>query len=124
VRRRRSAGLGEEAVAVEEGVDDGEELTAVAGGKALDLLEAAPEALVAGLGDGLLGLEAEELVGGDAEDVGEEREQVCGRPIGLALVVGDHALGDADLLAELALAEACAQAEASEAEAEGLVVRG
>lgn len=46
-------------------------------------------------------LQPEQIVGADAERPGEQRHQLGGRVLRLALVVGDHALRDAELLAEL-----------------------
>ncbi len=114
----------QEAVAIEEGVDDAEELPALGEGKLLDLLKAVPEALVGGAAGGLEGLDAEELVGGEAKDLGEGREEVSRGVVGLALVVGDHALRDAEFGGERTLAEADAAAKLGEALSEGLALGG
>lgn len=52
-----------------------------------------------------------EVVDGDRQRLGEGGQEVRGRPIGLDLLVGDHSLGDADLLAERGLAEAARLAQ-------------
>ncbi|MBK6515467.1 MAG: hypothetical protein IPG04_15455 [Polyangiaceae bacterium] len=57
----------QEAVAIEEGVDDAEELPALGEGKLLDLLKAVPEALVGGAAGVLRGLMPRELVGGGGQ---------------------------------------------------------
>ena len=71
-------------------------------------------------GGGGDGLDAGDFVEGDAEGLGETRQEMGGRPSGLALVVGHHPLREADQAAELGLGEALGLAESGEALAEGL----
>ena len=100
-----SAGLPDEVIALEESVDESEELLLVFGRELVDLSQSLQQALTRGA-SWLEGLEAEELVGGDAEDLDECRQQVRGRMLRVRLVVGDHALGDAKLFGEIALGQA------------------
>lgn len=68
--------------------------------KLLDLAELTGEAFVLGglaLGDGGA---AEELIDGEAEGIGDGSEKVRGRVRGLGFVVGDHAVGHAELRGE------------------------
>lgn len=105
----------------EEGVEEAEECALVGGGEVLDLPEAAEEASGSGVVVLVQGLEAEELVGGDAECLGESGDEPGGRlGIGCIFVVSDHALGGAGGLAELVLGEAAAPAERGEPVAESL----
>jgi len=81
-------------------------------GELLDLLKAPPKALVAARagGGGARSLEADKFVDGGAESVGESGEDVTGSERVATLVVGDHALGELDLLGEVSLGEPCARA--------------
>lgn len=103
---------------MEEGVEELEEGPLIGGGKLLDALEALEEASGPGARAVVEGSDAEELVGGDTERPGEIRQDRSGRLCIGALVVGDHAVGDADEGAELGLGEAAALAELGEAGSE------
>jgi len=107
---------------LEEGVDDREELSALASGELVDLLKALPEAGVRlSRGGGLEGLCADELVDASAESVRERGENVPRRERSAGLVVSDHALGDAGLLGELALREASGATHGGEAISEAVI---
>lgn len=63
----------------------------------------------------LLGLaDAEKGLDGDAEELGDAREEMAGRPAALALVVRHHPLGGAEELGELRLGVAAGLAQARE----------
>lgn len=67
-------------------------------------------------------MDAEELVGGDAEDEGETDDDVGVGAELVELVVGNDGLDGADLFGELHLGEAALFAQAVEALPEGLSV--
>lgn len=75
-------------------------MLAVLGWQDLDLAQPAPQAGIGAAGRGLDGLVADQLVGGQPEDLGQSREMAGRGLLGVGLVVGDHPLGDADGLAE------------------------
>lgn len=87
-------------------------------GEISDELKLLPESALFGvdlLADGLGGLDAEELVGGDAEGFGEGDERRGRWEAVVILVVGDGALGEGGGLGELDLGEALGPAQGDEA---------
>ena len=81
-------------------VDDLGKLLALFGRQLLDLPQPAPEALILRLVGSCCRGNAKELVGRDAERLGESGQEMGGRPASLCLVVGDHPLRDAEMLGE------------------------
>ena len=95
----------EEAIALEEGIDDAEQLASLCDGKLLDLLEPTPQSLIGWTSRRSKRLQAEEFIGGDAEERAERSEEMSRRMIRLALVVGNHSLGDTEFSSESALGQ-------------------
>jgi hypothetical protein len=118
--RHGSPCLPGEGISLEEGVDEGEQLLLLLGRQLLDAPQALQESLICGL-DGFGRSQSQELIGGDAEELDECGEQVGGRVLGLGLVVGDHALGDAELACEIALREASGFSQPGHSLPEGLL---
>ena len=78
------------------------------GAQALDLLEPPFKPWAqAGFGLALGRLIGEQLIGAEVEHACEVGEQVGRRMVALGLAVGDAAAGDAELVGELMLGEAC-----------------
>ena len=88
---------------LEEGINHLDDGALLDGGELFDLLEPLQEARGAGphgLGDGR---ETEELIGRNAQRFGEGSEHRLRRLGGVALVVGDHAIGEPDEGAQILL---------------------
>lgn len=109
------------------GFDLPDDRAAVGGSEALEDTKTAPQTnLLGGLreigrSDGAA-LDADDLIGRDAQCLGELGEQWHGGRAALGLVVGDHPLGEADLLAELVLGETAGDTEAAQASTGGFWV--
>lgn len=111
-------------VAVEESAEELHDGALVGGGQLFDALESSQEAGVTGAVLGAGGLEAEELVGGDVQGLGEAGDQGAVEACGAALVIGDQGLVDAELCGQLGLGQAAALADLAQALADGLLVDG
>jgi hypothetical protein len=86
----------------EQGLDEAEHGLLVGGRQFGHAAEAPHQAGLARGGELFLGdlVQAEQRAGGDAERAGELGEDGTGRLAALGLVVGEHALAEADLLAD------------------------
>jgi hypothetical protein len=111
----RAGWWGGAAAGVEHGVDELEDGALVGGRELLDALETLQQPRSLGREDLAEGFDGEERIGGAAEGVRELDEHRAGRLRTVALVVGDHAIGDADRGAQLFLGEAARLAERSQA---------
>jgi hypothetical protein len=93
-------------VALEEGVDDGEDLPPLLGRELFDLLEAVKDRpRLDASSTSVGGRVVDEAIDGDAKGVGELSEDVARRESIAALVVSDHAAREAGLLLEGELGE-------------------
>ena len=103
----------------EQRVEDAQDGLSGAGRKTLNFLQSAPDADVDFDGEAWELGRTEQLVGTDPESLGKGGKDVGWRMRSLAFVVGNHAIGDADFVAELGLGEASGLPQAGEPEAEG-----
>ena len=108
----------------EEGVEDLLDEGLVVVGEAIDLLKHAEELAVLEVGaGGVLGITLEQVVGRDAEHVGEALEGGGGGEGAAALVAADVGVVKLDQLTELGLGEALGLAQLAEAGSEVVRIR-
>src|SRR5690606_34525238 len=114
------AGAALESAALDEGVDNLDELAAFLRWQALDLLQTPLQSTVAWAAGafGRRRLQAQQLIGAELQGLRERGQQRRRRMLTLAFVVGDHPARDADFIGELLLGVAGGLAQRGEALAE------